>query len=92
MGLVGGHDVRRDPDVLVHQAEVARRHGNPQLAENLLRAAELTALPYDQVLELYETLRPGRAEAARHMRFLLDDDATFVTGQAFVADGGELVS
>jgi len=31
-------------------------------------------------------------EAARHARFLLSDEASFITEQAFVADGGELVS
>ena len=57
-------DLRIHPDTLRHQAEVAEAHGNPQLGENLRRAAELTALPDDEVLEIYEALRPGRSTAA----------------------------
>ncbi len=52
------------PDTLRRQAEVAETHGNPQLGENLRRAAELTALPDDEVLAVYEALRPGRSTAA----------------------------
>jgi len=44
---------------------VAEQHGNPQLAENLRRAAELTRLPDDEVLAIYEALRPGRSTPAR---------------------------
>ena len=57
-------DLRVHPDTLRHQAEVAETHGNPQLGENLRRAAELTALPDDEVLAIYEALRPGRSTAA----------------------------
>jgi propanediol dehydratase small subunit len=57
-------DLRVHPDTLRHQAEVAETHGNPQLGENLRRAAELTALPDDDVLAIYEALRPGRSTAA----------------------------
>ena len=57
-------DLRIHPDTLRHQAEVAEAHGNPQLGENLRRAAELTALPDDEVLAIYEALRPGRSTAA----------------------------
>jgi propanediol dehydratase small subunit len=42
------------------QAEVARQAGYPQLAENLARAAELTAVPNEAMLRMYDALRPGR--------------------------------
>jgi propanediol dehydratase small subunit len=64
-GVVGGElgpdDIRISPDTLRHQAEVARSHGNPQLAANFERAAELTAFEESEILALYEMLRPGRA-------------------------------
>ena len=40
-GDVDTDDVRIHPDTLRRQADVAAAHGNSQLAENLLRAAEL---------------------------------------------------
>jgi propanediol dehydratase small subunit len=64
LGEVTMDDVTIHPDTLVRQAEVARAHANPQLAENLLRAAELTLIPDDEVLAMYEALRPGRSTEA----------------------------
>jgi propanediol dehydratase small subunit len=61
LGEVTMDDVTIHPDTLVRQAQVARDHANPQLAENLLRAAELTLIPDDEVLAMYEALRPGRS-------------------------------
>ena len=60
-GEVGVADLRVHPETLERQAVVAERHGNPQLAENLRRAAELTRLPDEEVLAIYEALRPGRS-------------------------------
>jgi propanediol dehydratase small subunit len=57
-------DVRIHPDTLEHQAQVAAAHANPQLAENFRRAAELAGLPDEEVLALYEALRPARSTAA----------------------------
>jgi propanediol dehydratase small subunit len=58
-------DLRIHPGSLEHQAAVAEAHGNPQLAENLRRAAELTTLGDDEVLAIYEALRPGRSTATQ---------------------------
>lgn len=57
-------DVRITPATLRTQAEVARAHGNPQLAENFERAAELADVPDEELLAIYEQLRPRRATAA----------------------------
>lgn len=62
-GELGPDDIRISPETLRHQADVARAHSNPQLAENFERAAELTAFEESEVLALYEMLRPGRATA-----------------------------
>ncbi len=63
-GEVGIDDIRIHPDTLRAQADVAAAHGNPQLAANLLRAAELALLPDDRVLAIYEALRPRRSTHA----------------------------
>jgi len=63
-GEIGVADLRIHPETLERQAVVAEQHGNPQLADNLRRAAELTLLPDDEVLGIYEALRPGRSTAA----------------------------
>ena len=62
---IGLPDLRIHPDSLEAQAVVAERHGNPQLAANLRRAAELTVLGDDEVLAIYDALRPGRSTPAQ---------------------------
>ncbi len=51
--------IRRN--TLLDQAALAERKGYPQLARNFRRAAELTAIPNDVLIETYEKLRPYRA-------------------------------
>jgi propanediol dehydratase small subunit len=60
-GRLSLSDLRMDPAALAHQANEAGAHGNPQLAENLSRAAELIALSDEELLSLYEALRPNRS-------------------------------
>lgn len=57
-------DLRMDPATLAYQAVVAEEHGNPQLAESFLRAAELAVIDDEEVMGLYEALRPHRSTAA----------------------------
>jgi propanediol dehydratase small subunit len=60
-GELGLPDLRIHPETLERQAAVAAAHSNAQLAENLRRAAELTRLSDDEVLAIYDALRPGRS-------------------------------
>ena len=61
---IAADDVRIHPETLERQAETALAHGNPQLAENFRRAAELALLAEDEVMALYDALRPHRSTAA----------------------------
>lgn len=58
-------DFQISPETLRKQAQIARANGYPQLAANLTRAAELTAVPNHELLQMYELLRPGRASYER---------------------------
>jgi propanediol dehydratase small subunit len=62
-GELGPEDVAVAPETLHLQAAFAEEGGNPQLAENLRRGAELVAFPDDELLRLYDMLRPGRSSA-----------------------------
>jgi propanediol dehydratase small subunit len=57
-------ELRATPETLRLQADVARKADRSQLADNLLRAAELAPLPDETILEIYTALRPRRSSAA----------------------------
>jgi propanediol dehydratase small subunit len=60
-GELAPGDTRATAETLSLQADVARAAGRLQLAEGIERAAELTCVPDDEVLEIYTALRPGRS-------------------------------
>ncbi len=62
-GELAPEDVRIHPETLERQAAVAEAHGNPQLAANLRRGAELALLDDAEVMGAYEALRPGRSSS-----------------------------
>lgn len=63
-GTITAADAAVDPDTLRRQADFAERGGNPQLADNLRRGAELALFSDDDVLRFYDALRPGRSSVA----------------------------
>lgn len=67
-GRIGPRDLAISPEVLRLQADIARAAGRDKLAENFERAAELTAVPQEMLLDTYELLRPGRAGSAAQLR------------------------
>ncbi len=60
-GTLEAADLQIKADTLRAQADIARQAGYVQLAANLTRAAELTAVPNEELLRMYEALRPGRS-------------------------------
>jgi len=60
-GELTAEDFRTSAETLREQATAAESGGYRQLAENLRRAAELTCISNEEVLEIYNQLRPGRS-------------------------------
>jgi len=60
-GEITFDDVKIRPETLEYQAQIAEASGRPAIAHNLRRAAELTRIPDDRVLEIYNSLRPYRS-------------------------------
>lgn len=54
-------DGRIHKDTLLMQAEIAQSAGDIQIASNLRRAAELTNVPDEFILQAYNTIRPYRS-------------------------------
>lgn len=60
-GEVTLQDGRIHKDTLLMQAEIAQSAGDIQIAANLRRAAELTNVPDEFILQVYNTIRPYRS-------------------------------
>ena len=85
-------DFRISPETLHLQARIARNAGYPQLAENLLRAAELTRLSNEELLEIYGKLRPGRTTHAEMIAIAqrLEKNFDAPLTAAFVREAAEI--
>lgn len=60
-GEVENKDIRISREMLLIQAQVAESAGKTQVAENFRRAAEMTDVPDELVIQMYDKLRPNRA-------------------------------
>ncbi len=63
-GELTAEDFRIAPETLEMQAQVAESVDRDSLARNMRRAAELIAVPDDQLLSIYNSLRPYRSTKA----------------------------
>ena len=74
--LLAGHVTASDFGITAEglrlQAAIAERAGRPNLAQNLRRGAELVEIPDHVLLDIYELLRPGRAQSADDLRAAAD--------------------
>jgi len=70
--LLAGHVAASDFGITAEglrlQAAIAERAGRPNLSQNLRRGAELVEIPDNVLLDVYELLRPGRAQSADDLR------------------------
>ena len=60
-GNVTAEDIKISHEMLKRQGQVAREADNPQMEANFERAAELSNVPDDVILNMYNKLRPNRS-------------------------------
>jgi propanediol dehydratase small subunit len=75
-GEIGADDLRITAEALGRQAVVAAAAGRPALVQNFRRAAELTGVPDDRLLAIYEAMRPGRSTPEELERIARELDET----------------
>ncbi|MGV9803752.1 diol dehydratase small subunit [Mycobacterium sp. NPDC003449] len=63
-GDIDASDLRITPQTLRLQAQIAEKVGRRQLGGNLRRAAEMTAISDERVLQIYNALRPNASTKA----------------------------
>ncbi len=87
-GNLGINDISISRDTLMLQAKVALQDGKPQLAENFVRAAELIDVPDDEILKMYNSLRPYRSteEELKEIARKLEEEYNAPICAAFVKE------
>lgn len=90
-GALSPDDMRIQAETLRLQADVAEQAGYTQLAANLRRAAELTAVPNKEMLQIYDLLRPGRASYSQLLQLADHLEQTYQAAETgkFVREAAE---
>ena len=83
---------RSAPPPCVPRPHWPEQAGYSALAQNLLRAAELTAVPNQELLRMYEIMRPGRSTYAElsQMAERLENEYHAPITAAFVREAAEV--
>lgn len=91
-GEVDAADLQISAATLRAQAELAHQAGYRELAQNLQRAAELTAVPNQELLRMYEIMRPGRSTYAEltQMADRLEQEYNAPITATFVREAAEV--
>ena len=89
-GRLNASEMRATAETLGLQSQVALAAGRTQLAANLERAAELTGVPDEVILEVYTALRPHRSTADELESWAdrLERDFQATMTAAFVREAG----
>jgi propanediol dehydratase small subunit len=91
-GELTAEDFRISGGTLRRQADAAEAAGYWQLAENLRRAAELTAISNQEVFDMYKALRPNRSTYDQLITLAdhLENDLDAPLTAAFVREAAEV--
>lgn len=76
-GKISFDDIKIRPETLEFQAQIADSIGRPRLASNLRRAAEMTRIPDQRVLEMYDSLRPYRCTKQELLDMATELESTY---------------
>lgn len=87
-GQLTSEDCRISAEILEAHAQIEDSAGNCQIAETLRKSAEMTRIPDERIMEIYNTLRPrcSTKEALILIAEELDNKYNAPRNAAFVRD------
>ena len=91
-GNITINDLKITAQTLELQAQVAEAAGRSSIARNFRRAAELTTIPDDRILQIYNALRPFRSSKAELIQIAdeLENKYNAVINAALVREAAEV--